>query len=70
MPITPERIIRPAGFMAASNKARWRVTIDRATFDNPINGLRYDNEREGKYSRLRSVANWIFFVKKFCGHAC
>lgn len=40
--------------MAMSNKARWTLTIDLATFDNPINGLRYDNEREGKYSRQHS----------------
>jgi len=66
--------------MAVSNKARSTLTIGHAAtaFDDPINGPRYDNERdksrererkrEGGLSRCsRRAANWTFFVKKFRG---
>jgi hypothetical protein len=43
------------GFMAVSNKARSTLTIGHAAaaFDNPINGPRYDNERDKSRERER-----------------
>jgi len=41
--------------MAVSNKAPSTLTIDRAAaaFDDPINGPRYDNERDKSKERER-----------------
>lgn len=60
MPITPQRRIQPEqGFMVVSNKARSTLTIDPAAFDDPINELRYDNERETAEKRRSEGADRI-----------